>query len=243
VVHFSGIAPTSVANFAGATLQAGGTPSMTAITISSGGALAAVIFPAGLPGNYMIVMTVAGSTSASALALSSLGTGGTALNILTQSNVRDATDTVSSLAGTTTAPAVLILTFTLSNAGTTVSINCSTVVGATGAMDLFIYSLPSSVLTVAQKEIQEIEDLHAQVRELQRSFASLSHSAIHPERVVSNEPPSPDEFKTTDCAVVDLKPCVGCQERSALIGSIYCHRCAQRIGAKRDLKVAWNPDS
>jgi hypothetical protein len=141
VIHFSSIAATTANNFAAAVQQAGGTPSLTGITLG----INTIVFPAGIPGNYLVAESVAGATSATAIATSSYGNGA-ALALLTESATRDGTSQQASLAGTTTSPAMQLTCFTVPTAGCTVTMTASTIVG-TGSMDLFITSLPSSVLT------------------------------------------------------------------------------------------------
>jgi hypothetical protein len=152
VVHFSSIAATTANNFAAAALQAGGTPAMAGIVLGTN----TVVFPAGIPGNYLLNLMVAGGTSASALS----ATGILGLNVFTQSGVRDAVGSVSSLAGTTTAVASLSYAAVVSSAGGTITVSPSTIVG-TGSMDLFITALPAAVLTVDEHEQQEIDELRA----------------------------------------------------------------------------------
>jgi hypothetical protein len=138
VVHFSSIAATTANNFAASAQQAGGTPSLTGITLGTN----TVNFPAGIPGNYLLALTVAGATSATALA----AVVDTPLNILSQGAVRDTVGNVQSLAGTTSSPAMQLITCTIGVAASTVTITASTITG-TGTMDLFVVGLPSTVLT------------------------------------------------------------------------------------------------
>jgi hypothetical protein len=140
--HWSSIVATSANNFASAVLQAGGSPVLAGITLGAN----SVVFPAGIPGNYFLVCSVAGATSASAAYWS----GGTALNILSQSAVRDAVAVQYSLAGTTTDPAMSIYTITVPVGGATVTWNPSTIVG-TGTMDLFIFALPTTLLSASAR--------------------------------------------------------------------------------------------
>jgi len=169
VVHFSGIAPTTANNFAGATQQSGGSPTLTGITLGTN----TIVFPAAIPGNYALFMTVAGATSASAFSVSSFGTG-SALSLFASAGVRDAASQAASLAGTTTAGASDMATFTCPTAGCTVTYTPSTIVGASGAMDLFIVSLPASVLTVGGAAEQDRED---RLERLERMCAQLLSSS------------------------------------------------------------------
>jgi len=91
------------------------------------------------------------------------------LLLLSQSAVRDATSQQSSLAGTTTNPAIDISVRSVTAAGGTVVYTPSTITG-TGTMDLFVVSLPSTVLT-APEPIIDGEDRMAA---LERMVAQLS---------------------------------------------------------------------
>jgi hypothetical protein len=151
VVHFSGVAPTTANNFVGATLAAGGTPSLTGITLGTN----SIVFPAGIPGNYLVSLNLAGSTSAAASGVSSLGTG-TALNLITQSGVKDNTYLAATNAAATQY-AALTFSFTNSVLGSTVTLTASTLVGG-NAMDLFIVSLPTTLLTdPAPPSVRELQ--------------------------------------------------------------------------------------
>jgi hypothetical protein len=88
---------------------------------------------------------VAGSTSATSYAYAS-STGITALNILTSGGVKDNIDSLPSASGGASVDAYFVMTVTVSTAGATLTITPSTLVGG-NAMDLFIVSLPSTVLT------------------------------------------------------------------------------------------------
>jgi len=166
-VHFSSIAAVTANNFAGAVQQAGATPSLTGITLGTN----TVIFPANIPGNYYLSFMVAGATSATANNVSSFGAG-TSLYVFTSGQVRDEINEVYSLAGTTTYPAMTVAALTVPTAGCTVTYTPSTIVGG-GSMDLFIFAIPSTVLTLAQKEAEEIDDLQDQISELRNSIRML----------------------------------------------------------------------
>jgi len=148
-------------------LQSGGTPALTGITLGTN----TVVFPAGIPGNYALFGSVAGATSASG----SFGapSGGTALNILSQSAVRDAVATNSTGNATTTQYAGCQYAVTIAAAGNTVTYSPATIVG-TGTMDLFIVSLPTTVLTASEKEQLEIDELQAEMAENRALVASMA---------------------------------------------------------------------
>jgi len=168
VVHFSSIAATTTNNFAAAALQSGGTPSMTGITLGTN----TVVFPPGIPGNYLLSLNVAGATSASAMLWTD--TSVTALLLYSSAAVRDAATQVISNAGTTNAnPALINHTITVPTSGGTVTLTPSTIVG-TGTMDLFIVNLPASVLTVLDAVEQEHEN---RLERLERMCAQLLMSS------------------------------------------------------------------
>jgi len=167
VVHFSSISATTANNFNGSVLQTGGTPAMSGITTAAN----VVTFPAGIPGNYLLIFTLAGATSTgSPVGFSKSGI--TSLNLLTQSAVRDAVEAYSSAAGLTTVPAFLMYTVTVPVAGGTLTTTGTTITG-TGSMDLFIVSLPVTVLTVDEKEQLEIDLLKEQVSLQEKRFNDL----------------------------------------------------------------------
>lgn len=147
-VHFSSITATTANNFNGAVLQSGGTPLLADITLGTN----TIIFPAGIPGNYLVQLLVSGATSASA---NSFLSGGTAVNLFTSSGARNAASVGSSLAGTTVFAAMSSASRAIATGGDTLTWNPSTIVG-TGSMDLFIISLPSTVLT--EPEPVRLED-------------------------------------------------------------------------------------
>jgi len=161
LVHFSSIAATTANNFAGAVLQSGGTPSLTGITLG----VNTIVFPAGIPANYFIFMAVAGATSAT---LIGGFTGGTGLNILSQSAVRDAASAYGSASGTTVFPAMSLTTMTVPTAGITFTLSTVSTITGTGTMDLFIISMPASVLTVVKPSIERENELASRLASLER---------------------------------------------------------------------------
>lgn len=174
VIHFTSITATTASNFLAAT-QTGGT---LGITLSATGQT--ITFPANAPGNYLVVETVAGATSASAIVVSSV-TGGVAfLNVLAESAVRAAQSSVSSLSGTTTSPAEIITTVSVTAAGGTMIMSASTIVG-TGTMNLFVVALPSTVVTVkspVEQQLQlELSELRDQVSELKNYLLMAPHDS------------------------------------------------------------------
>jgi len=197
-VHFSSIAATTANNFAANALQSGGTPTLTGITLGTN----TIIFPSGIPGNYLIALAVAGATSASALG----SVVDTPLNILAQSAVRDATSNVQSLAGTTTSPAMQLITCTIPSAGATVTLTASTIVG-TGTMDLFIVSLPSTVLTSSLPL--------SQTEQLVYNHKLLSRIARLEQILEKDSEFEDEEFKQIEtpriCKHGKFYPCIACR--------------------------------
>jgi len=151
VVHFSGTTPTTADVFATSVQQPGGSPAMQGITAAAN----VVTFPAGIAGNYLLSFSVSGSATAQ------VGTGGTAtlLKLFSAGNSRDFTAAVSSAAGASASQTFSMVNETVSvpNAGATVSFSCTITAGA--GMDLFITWLPVTVLTLAEREELEIEEL------------------------------------------------------------------------------------
>jgi len=167
VVHFSSIVSTTANNFAAAVQQAGGTPSLQGITTGTN----TVIFPPGIPGNYLLQASVSAATSATAL---TAFTGGTGLNLLTQTTRDSVSSQVSVTGAGTGAPSFVMLTQAVSvpAGGATLTLGASTLVG-TGCMDLWIISLPATVLTAQQREEVEIEDLQSELAEMRDQVAEM----------------------------------------------------------------------
>jgi hypothetical protein len=169
VVHFSGTAPTTANNFATAVMQSGGTPSMSGITAAAN----VITFPVGIPGNYIMFMSVAGSTSASAIGATSQSAGVTLPNLFCLSGARDGISTAVSLAGTTTACAFISQSLTVAVGGGTVTLsNPSTLVGGNN-MDLWIISLPVTLITIIKDPLQgvnaELAELRSMIKDLKKS--------------------------------------------------------------------------
>jgi len=167
-MHWSTIAATTANNLAAFTLQSGGSSNLSGITLSAGGTLT---FPAGIPGNYFISLALMGATSIGAI---SSFVSATALNILTQSATRDSVAANVSLAGTTTSFAMLNQTITVPTGGVALTLNANATITGTGSGDLFIFALPSSVITARNPLRSEIEELRDQVCEL-KNFVRSQH--------------------------------------------------------------------
>jgi len=195
-VHFSSIAATSADNLAGSVQQAGAT--FAGITTGSN----LITFPAGIPGNYLLLMMVAGATSATEFS-TGLSAGATNLNLLTQSQVRDAAGQDIGLGGTTTFPAFNTHTLTVANTGGLVTVTPSTIVGG-GSMDLWIFSLPASVLTLVEDEKElrdEVTNMREELSEM-REFMRRHRAS----RRLELEPDSADEDFLGERKEVDVSP-------------------------------------
>jgi len=151
VAHWSGIAATTANNLNGV-LQPGFT--LPNITMTA----ATITFPAGQPGNYLVQVNIAGATSASAFDYVTSTGGVSPLLIQSGGATRDAVYSVPSLAGTTTNAVMNTTTVNVTTAGGTLVFGASTIVG-TGTSDVWIFSLPSTVITFNDKvEISELKD-------------------------------------------------------------------------------------
>jgi len=198
-VHFSSIAATTANNFAAAVQQSGATLGGVVLGTNT------ITFPANVAGNYFISMNVAGATSASAVQLSSLTAGASVLNVFTAGAIRDVADNALSNAGTTTISAMLSVSCTVAATGGLVTLLPSTIVG-TGSMDLWIFALPASLLTVDEHEQEEIDSLKAQNELLSSRLSRLESMLVGPSsipaiqriRAESSEEESPDESKESE---------------------------------------------
>jgi len=137
------------------------------------------------------VMSVTGSTSASVLGDLN-GAAVTQLKYWTSGGVVDDVSYLQSAAGGASVPTIIVGTIVVTNAGAAAALPPSTLVGG-NAMDLWIIALPSTVLTVDEKEQIEIDDLKARVvaqdaRMARLEAALLSLSANEEERKVSDSP-------------------------------------------------------
>jgi hypothetical protein len=166
-VHFSSTSATTSNNFGGAVLQAGGTPALQAITLGTG----TVVFPASLPGNYLLTLSLNANTSASAL---TNFTGGTALNLFGAGGSRDAASSVQSAASTGASYTMLSQAVTIPVGGATLTLaSQSVLIGGATSMDLFIVALPSTVLTVDEQEQEEIDALVARATSAEERLAAM----------------------------------------------------------------------
>jgi len=169
-VHFSGITPTTANNFATATLQSGGSLLLQSIVLGTN----TITFPAGIAGNYLIVMTVAGSTSASSALALTPSAGASDLNMLSYGGARDQISSAGTASGGADVNVTVVSTFTVAASGGLVTVTPSVLTGG-NAMDLFIVSLPASVLTSGAALPPRAEDRVAALeRQVQRLMGLLS---------------------------------------------------------------------
>jgi hypothetical protein len=193
-VHFSSIASTTADNFAMAVQQAGGTPALTCITA----ALNVITFPAGIPGNYFVAMGVFGTTSASTFSIGNT-TGGTALNLFSTSGGRDMNSSMTSALGGADVFTMFNHTVTIASTGATLTVTPSTIVG-TGSTELFIFTLPPSVLTL-------LSPIELRLLELEEKFRALSvFCGDELEEKKSSSPTFVDDNKSVKIRMVDDYP-------------------------------------
>jgi len=205
VVHFSGTAPTTADGFATAVQQAGAVSPMTGITAAAN----VITFPSGMPGNYFIQLSFQASTSSTAFTLPHSG-GISSLNLFTGTGARDAGPTIVSAASAGSAQAAIVSnTISLTNAGGTITLTGLTLVGG-NSMDLFIVALPATILTVVQKEQQEIDDIRRDNEELHARLARLEvmylkSMAPEPHRYVNTELSSGPESPLEESKEAELE--------------------------------------
>jgi hypothetical protein len=173
VLHFSGVAPTTADNFAGAVQMAGGSPSLTGITAAAN----VITFPAGIPGNYLVQFNVGGSTSGSLVDVVA-SAGASALNLLTSSTGKDTASEQPSLASGATTVSSMTATITVATTGGLLTLNTPATLVGGNRMDLFIVSLPSTVLTMVEEEQHEILKLQASNNALQDRLGRLEQMML-----------------------------------------------------------------
>jgi len=142
VVHFSALTPTTANNFATMTLQAGGTPSLTNITVSGN----TITFPAGFASNYLISFSATAATSWAAVSAGSVTGGVALLSLGASTSVRDANASQNSLASTVGAWTMINIEVSVTAVGGTFVLTPGTITG-TAAADLWIVSLPTALIT------------------------------------------------------------------------------------------------
>jgi len=198
--HWSATSGATATNLTNMQVQTGNT--LSGITMAA----STITFPAGQAGNYLVLMALQGSTSASAFAYSS-ATGGVSQMSpsLFTSVTRNALGQITSLAGTTTNAAVCVIAVTITGAGGTLVLSNSTIVGTLSG-DVFIVSMPSTVLTVDEKEQLEIDMLQERNDALERRLLRLE-GMLSPPVLLEDDEKSPDENKESSGS--SLKRSVG----------------------------------
>jgi len=200
-VHFSSITATTANNFNGAVQQSGAT--LGGVTLGTN----TITFPANVPGNYLAIMQIAGATSATAFT-ETPSAGASALNLLTGSATRDNANSILTNNGTTTNAAMNLFSFTIAATGGLITLGASTIVGA-GSMDLWIFALPSSILSIDEKEQIEIDELRdlsegqaqrldALEKMLRDVMSAHSNDSLDRVKVLSDECKGDDESSGSD---------------------------------------------
>lgn len=151
-----------------------------------------------------MLLTLAGSTSATTptLAATSGISGGVA--IFSQGGVRDNTPVIRSGSGTTSDGSsweFASYAFTLGASGGVVTITPATLVGG-NAMDLLIISLPTTVLTVDEKEQLEIDELRFRADEQDRKIAALMRLVSQPSTPMDYSESGGGEFSSSSSSVI-----------------------------------------
>jgi hypothetical protein len=165
-IHFASAAPTSGSNLAAMVLQAGGSPALAGITASGN----TVTFPASLPGTYFLSFSGTSASSWAAIAHSSSTGGVSSLSLFSNDSAVSAV----SLAATTGAYVMLNTVIAVTAAGGSWVLTPGAIVGPL-SMDLFIMSLPSTMLTVDETEQVEIDDLRARAKAQDARLARLEN--------------------------------------------------------------------
>jgi hypothetical protein len=194
VVHFYGPAPTTGNNFASAVLKPGGTPALSGITLGTN----TILFPAGIPGNYLVFLGIYGSTSVTSPTAPTLTAGATAFSIF----AADQISTENSAASTVATYALMQSAITVANSGGTYTLGTpSTIVGGSD-VDIFIVSLPVSVLTMTSSEKQSVLENRLKRMEMLMDRMSLAQTSLSDDefdfsRSSSSTVKTEEECKTT----------------------------------------------
>jgi len=213
VAHFSGTVPTTSNNLATATLAAGYTPALGGITLGTN----TIVWPAGIPGNYLVSVNVQGATSAAAFTSVSASAGASVLNLMT-STTKDATWILSYAAATAGFTTGALFSVSVATSGGTVTLGPGAIVGGGIGVDVFIVSLPSSVLTATQPVGRdEIDELKDEVRMLS--------SYLKRQRLSNLDSDSDVESSVLECKEADL-------EKSVHISQTMASKLLRAVGAK-----------
>jgi hypothetical protein len=138
-MHYSGLLPVTANNFAGLALQSGGGSIPIVVTSN------VLTFPAGYPGNYMVLVVLYGSTSVTAPTGFTPSAGATSVNYFTLST-RDANANATSAASTSVTFALSADTVTIAASGGVLTWNACTLVGGAGC-DVWVIQIPPNLLT------------------------------------------------------------------------------------------------
>jgi hypothetical protein len=161
--HWSTLAGVTASNFASNVLQAGSSPQFQGVILSQAVASPFLQFPAGMSGNYFMVVSLQAQTSATAISLVGFTAGATALNVFNSGAppgaLRDNAPSQGSAAGTT-APIFLSAAFSIGATGGTVTWTNSTTVPTTGISgEVWVFQLAPTLLTeTEEEEIHELQE-------------------------------------------------------------------------------------
>jgi len=153
----------------------------------------------------MITTAISGSTSATAPALPTLGAGLAYLNYNASIGVRDNSPSNLSGAGGVNIDAMTNLTISVGASGGAVTYPALTLVGG-NSLDIWVFALPASVVSVDEQEQMEIDDLRRQNDRLADRLCrieSMLNGQYMPPLIrvptsVSDGFESPDESKESD---------------------------------------------
>jgi hypothetical protein len=189
-MHFNSITSTTANNFAGAVLQPGFSPALANINLSA--VANTITFPTGVAGNYFVSVSLSAGTSVSAISFAGSTGGISNLELMTASATTDSTNQSHSLAGTTISPAMVIGAFSVTNAGGAVALNPGTIVtSGTASLDVFIFALPVTLLTMDEQEQLEIDELKDSLSTLKRDFDEMKAFMRLRQDPSSSSSPSP----------------------------------------------------
>jgi len=151
--HWGTTTATTANNFAGMALQAGGSASLSSVTVSG----TSVSFPSAgaagpYSGSYMALYVASAGTSFGSIGVASVSGGITrAVNIFGNADMLDQGVSVSSAASVTTTPYVGATLFQYSGVAGSIIFNSGTVVtSGAGVVDVIIMAIPSTVLTALE---------------------------------------------------------------------------------------------
>jgi len=156
-MHFTSLTASTANNFAGAVLQPGASSQLIGnIKLSTANT---VTFGTGIPGNYFLALSVSASSSVGIINYGSVTGGVSALpDLFDASGVTNAANYALSNAGSTVYAAMISIAVNVTNAGGTLVITPGAVSpGSLGGMDLFVFQLPSTILSLSGPLRKEAE--------------------------------------------------------------------------------------